>query len=273
MDCQAELSATMKDTCAATIETPSRLLIFYQPTLSTSISAYLPSYVIRRLVGEKVTIGRSSSADIRLNDERMSRMYAEMWNDGRDPFVFKIRNISERKMVIVDSKVLNKDDQASFKDNCTLKLDFVELLLKVCPGDAIAATYEVSVIKNTVVGRGPPCDLGSSHGDTFRSTSLLRCLMPHTDTEGCPASGKDYTSSRQSLPSEPLSKCLRNNLDSGCVFDTSGKYRPNIPANQHPASTPRCHTCLRAGPDRRRSSPCENSDVINDGTTDDNNAF
>ncbi|XP_046577357.1 uncharacterized protein LOC124285210 [Haliotis rubra] len=266
-------STTMKDTSAATVEAPSRLLMFYQPTLSNSISAYFPCHVIRKHVGEKVTVGRSSCADVRLNDERMSRTYAEIWNDGRDPFVFKIRNISERKMLLVDSKVLNKDEQASIKDNCTLKLDFVELLLKVCPGDAIAETYEVSVIKNAVVGRGPLCGFGSSYGDTVPSSSLLRCLMSPTDSEGHRATGKDPANSLQPLSHEPLSKGSKNDLDSGYVFDTSGKYRPNIPANHHPASIPRCHDCLRAVPGKRGLSPCENSDVINDGTTDENIAL
>ncbi|XP_067652678.1 uncharacterized protein [Haliotis asinina] len=273
MASNTEVSTTIKDTSAATVEAPSRLLMFYQPTLSFSISAYFPCHVIRKHVGEKVTVGRSSCADVRLNDERMSRTYAEIWNDGRDPFVFKIRNISERKMLIVDNNVLKKDEQASIKDNCSLKLDFVELLLKVCPGDAIAETYEVSVIKNAVVGRGPLCGLGSSYGNTFQSTSLLRCLMPPSDSEGRYATGKDPTNSADSFSHEPLSKGSRNDLDSGYVFDTSGKYRPNIPASHHPASSPRCQSCLRAVPNKRRLSPCENSEVINDGTSDDNNVL
>lgn len=139
-----------------TVETPCRLLLFYPDTTPCAITALLPIQAICKPVGHQVTVGRSSSSDVRLNDERMSRMYASFWHDGKDPFVFRVKNLSERKPVLVDGVMLRFGGEAEVKDGCVVTLDFLQLKARVCAGDIVAFSYQVSLVKDSVVSHVSP---------------------------------------------------------------------------------------------------------------------
>ena len=155
-------------TCC-TVETPSRLMLFY-PADSTPgpLAALLPAQPLCKPVGQRVTVGRSSSADIRLNDERMSRLYAALWHDGKDPFIFRVSNLSERKLLMVDGAMLRYKEEAEVKDGCVLTLDFLRLKAKVCAGDYVAFSYQISFVKNVVMT--PPV--------SSQKPPDGKCLMP-----------------------------------------------------------------------------------------------
>lgn len=181
-------------TCC-TVESPSRLILFYPETTPSAVTTLLPTSPVCKLVGQQLILGRSSSADVRLNDDRMSRAYAAVWHDGKDPFVFRVSNFSERKLLTVDGVMLRHKEEAEVKDGSVLVLDFLEFKVKVCAGDVIACNYQVSFVKNVVLS---------------------------------PASSKPP--GRQSLPLEntdrtanPLLACIRTgSLDSGMGFGRKG---------------------------------------------------
>ena len=149
--CRADGRGKMADdsqTCC-TVETPSRLMLFYPAdTTPAPLASLLPLQPLSRSVGQRLTLGRSSSADVRLNDERMSRLYAALWHAGDDPFVFRVSNLSQRKLLLVDGAMLRYEEEAEVKDGCVLTLDFLQLKAKVCAGDYVASSYEVSFVKN-----------------------------------------------------------------------------------------------------------------------------
>nr|KAG5712708.1 hypothetical protein BaRGS_029763 [Batillaria attramentaria] len=81
----------------------------------------------------------------------MSRLYAALWHDGKDPFVFRVSNLSERKPLLVDGVMLRHGDEAEVKDGSVLILDFLQFKAKVCAGDLVAFCYQVSFVKNAVM--------------------------------------------------------------------------------------------------------------------------
>ena len=168
--CRADGRGKMADdsqTCC-TVETPSRLMLFYPAdTTPAPLASLLPLQPLSRSVGQRLTLGRSSSADVRLNDERMSRLYAALWHAGDDPFVFRVSNLSQRKLLLVDGAMLRYEEEAEVKDGCVLTLDFLQLKAKVCAGDYVASSYEVSFVKNVVMT--PPVSQKPPGG---------KCLMP-----------------------------------------------------------------------------------------------
>ncbi|KAK7115311.1 hypothetical protein V1264_001203 [Littorina saxatilis] len=170
-------------TCC-TVETPSRLMLFYPDSTPCALITLLPTQPISKPVGQHVTMGRSSTADIRLNDERMSRLYASLWHDGKDPFVFRVSNLSERKMLMVDGVMLRYQEEAEVKDGTSLTLDFLQLKARVCGGDYVAFSYQVSFVKNVVISPPsvPPAAPPPPDG---------KCLMPPRRNS---VSGRDLSS-------------------------------------------------------------------------------
>ena len=138
------------DTCktsSATVDTPSRLVLFLPSSTPGNITALLPAQPVVKSVGQRVILGRAGSADVRLNDERMSRQYVALWQDGLDPFVFRVSNLSERKVLLVNGAQLRHLQEAEVKDGSELILDFLQLQARVYGGDYVTSTFEVHFVK------------------------------------------------------------------------------------------------------------------------------
>ncbi|PVD20668.1 hypothetical protein C0Q70_18826 [Pomacea canaliculata] len=141
-------------TCC-TVETPCRLQLFYSDSIPHAVAALLPCQPLCKPVSARVTLGRSSTADVRLNDERMSRLYAALWHDGLDPFVFRVSNLSERKPLVVDQAVLRHGEEAEVRDGSVITMDFLQLRATVLAGDFTAPFYQVAFVKNALLTPPP----------------------------------------------------------------------------------------------------------------------
>ncbi|KAL8596811.1 hypothetical protein ACOMHN_027140 [Nucella lapillus] len=188
---ELEMADDYKTCC--TVESPSRLILFYPDSTPSSLTTLLPTLPVCKLVGEHLVMGRSSSADVRLNDDRMSRAYASVWHDGKDPFIFRVSNLSERKLLMVDGVMLRYKEEAEVKDGSVLVLDCLEFKAKVCAGDVIACNYQVSFAKNAVLspvspkpffGKGVMSLLPEDKDFSLCSLGLnMSCKLPSENTD------------------------------------------------------------------------------------------
>ncbi|XP_076470488.1 uncharacterized protein LOC143300596 [Babylonia areolata] len=205
------MAAADSRTCS-TVETPSRLILFFPESTPPSLTTFLPTFPLSKPVRERLVLGRSSAADVRLNDERMSRAYAALWHDGNDPFVFRVSNLSERKLVTVDGAALRFQEEAEVRDGSVLVLDFLEFKAKVSVGDVVACSYEVSFAKNVIMS---PVSVKPAGGKCW--------VLPRRD-DGDPPVPSPYRATPCRSPPEscasqavgPLLTCLRSgSVDSG----------------------------------------------------------
>ncbi|KAL3859064.1 hypothetical protein ACJMK2_009300 [Sinanodonta woodiana] len=132
------------DQDAETVLAPSKITLLFSSKLSEKVKAFLPQSPLLKQLGQRIKFGRKSSSDVQLNDERMSREYAEIWRDlSDDPGKFKLKNLSDKKFLCIDEYTLKHNEVCTLQNNSKIKFDFITLLVEIDPGETDCTTYEL----------------------------------------------------------------------------------------------------------------------------------
>ncbi|KAK3605714.1 hypothetical protein CHS0354_013510 [Potamilus streckersoni] len=178
------------DQDAETVLAPSKITLLYSSNLSEKVKAFLPQSPLFKQSGQRIKFGRKSSSDVQLNDERMSREYAEIWRDrGDDPRKFKLKNLSDKKFVCIDDYTLNYNEVYPLQNNSKIKFDFITLLVEIDPGEMDCTTYELEF--KMMKDRDSSPERLKPPANHFGTTSLplaseleRKCTCHHNHMEG-----------------------------------------------------------------------------------------
>ncbi|XP_046354557.2 uncharacterized protein LOC124133990 [Haliotis rufescens] len=135
-----------------TEEAAHKIILEYKHELRAQISSHFPLRTIEKSVGEDYILGRGKGSDVLLNDERMSRTYAEIaTKPGGDEGVrFFLKNCTKNKSVILESYqkkplTLKAGMEAELRDRSSFKLMDVEFRVTVNYGCVDSSEVELEV--------------------------------------------------------------------------------------------------------------------------------